>query len=242
MALAAVLAVAVAGLAGWGGWLLAGRHDDAYASGVGEVRNLVLADGSSATLGSDSRIAVHIGRAARDVALLQGEAFFDVAHDRGRPFVVAAGSRRVVAVGTRFSVRQDAASLRVVVTGGTVRLDGPRGEDGRAPPAMLLPAGSVATAGPDGVLVRTLAVAEAERLLQWRSGFLSFEDTALAAAVAEFNRYTTRKLVLADATVARLRIGGNVRWDNADGFARLLELGFPVRAERLPDRIVLHAR
>ena len=49
-------------------------------------------------------------------------------------------------------------------------------------------------------------------------------------------------LELADATVADLRVGGNFRWSNAEGFARLLEQGFPVRVERHPERIVLHAR
>ena len=63
-----------------------------------------------------------------------------------------------------------------------------------------------------------------------------------ADAAAEFNRFNTRKLELADAGVAALRVGGNFRWANTDDFVNLLELGFPVRAERRPDRIVLHSR
>ena len=100
----------------------------------------------------------------------------------------------------------------------------------------------VATAGREGVFVRSLPVADAERYLEWRSGFLTFEDTSLAGAAAEFNRFNARKLELADAGVAALRVGGNFRWGNLDSFVKLLELGFPVRAERLPDRIVLHTR
>ena len=163
-------------------------------------------------------------------------------YDTGRPFVVTAGGRHVTAVGTRFSVRSDAQDVRVVVTEGKVRLDAPPGADGRATPVSLLPAGSVATAGRNGVFVRSLPVAEAERYLEWRSGFLTFDDATLASAAAEFNRFNTRKLELADATVGELRIGGNFRWANLDSFVRLVEMGFPVRAERLPDRIVLHAR
>ena len=105
-----------------------------------------------------------------------------------------------------------------------------------------LPAGSVATAGRNGVLVRSLPVAEAERYLEWRDGFLTFDDTSLAEAAAEFNRFNTRKLELGDAAVADLRVGGNFRWSNAEGFAHLLEQGFPVRAERRADRIVLYSR
>ena len=94
----------------------------------------------------------------------------------------------------------------------------------------------------NGVLVRSVPVADAERYLEWREGFLTFDDTSLAEAAAEFNRFNARKLELADATVAGLRVGGNFRWSNAEGFARLLEQGFPVRVERHPERIVLHAR
>jgi len=239
---AAMLALAVAGSALWAGWHLGGRSHAQFASSVGQVETVTLADGSVATLSSDSRLDVRMTRSLRHVELQQGEAFFEVAHDAGRPFEVMAGGRRVVAVGTRFSVRSDTESLRVVVAEGKVRLESPPTGDGRAAPVALLPAGSIATAGRNGVLVRSLPLDQIERYLEWRSGFLAFEDTTLAAAAAEFNRFSERKLVLADARVGELRIGGNFRWDNLDGFVHLLELGFAVRAEREPDRIVLHAK
>jgi transmembrane sensor len=241
-ALAATLAFAAIGSASWLGWQWSGRHEASYASGLGQLETVTLADGSTAMLSSDSRLHVHMTRAERDITLEQGEAYFDVAHDTGRPFVVTAEGRRVIAVGTRFSVRRDAQEVRVVVTEGKVRLDGHADGDGRPAPVSLLPAGSVATAGRDGVFVRSLPVADAERYLEWRSGFLTFDDTSLASAAAEFNRFNSRKLELADAGVAALRVGGNFRWGNLDSFVKLLELGFPVRAERLPDRIVLHTR
>jgi len=240
-ALAAGALAVVAGL-GWSAWQLGGRDQASYATAVGEVREVDLADGSRATLSSDSRLEVRMDRGARHVALVQGEAFFDVAHDTGRPFVVEAAGRRVVAVGTRYAVRRDADALRVVVTEGRVRLEGGPGGDGRAQPMALLPAGSVATAGRNGVLVRSLPLEDARRYLQWRDGFLAFDDAPLAQAAAEFNRFNARRLELADPAVAQLRIGGNFRWSNLDGFVGLLEQGFPVRAERHPDRIVLHSR
>lgn len=241
-AAAAAVACLAIGALGWGGWQASGRHAASYASSMGEVADVVLDDGSTVTLSSDSRVDVLMTRGQRHVALARGEAFFDVAHDTGRPFVVEAEGRNVRAVGTRFSVRRDADALRVVVTEGRVRLDGAPAADGRLPPAALLPAGSVATAGRNGVLVRSLPLAEAERLLEWRDGFLTFDDTTLADAAAEFNRYSARRLELGDPAVGALRVGGNFRWSNADAFASLLELGFPVRAERHPDRIVLHMR
>ncbi|MFT4256192.1 MAG: FecR domain-containing protein, partial [Pseudoxanthomonas sp.] len=233
---------AVVGALGWAGYRHAPTEQADYATTTGELRTLALGDGSQVTLGSDSRIAVAFSRARRHIELQHGEAFFVVAKDASRPFTVAAGTRRATAVGTRYAVRRDAANLRVVVIEGTVRLDAAAGNDHPAQPATLLPAGSVAVAGAGGVLVRRAGLEEAERELDWRSGLLSFDDTPLAEAAAEFNRYNTRKLVIADADAAALRIGGSFRWNNVEAFARLLERGFPLRAETDGERIVLHSR
>lgn len=241
--IAAAGLAAMLALAAW--WWLPGaaRLPDPvrYSTPTGTIQSLALADGSQATLSSDSAISVRLGRDERDIGLARGEAFFQVSHDPGRPFVVRVGEHEVVAVGTRFAVRSDAAGVRVVVTEGTVRLQ-PRQGAPSPRPTTLLPAGSIALAGASGVLVRTGSVRQAEDALAWRDGLLSFRDTPLADAAAEFNRYNTRKLVIADPAVAALRIGGSFKWSNADAFARLLERGFPVRAEYHDDRIELHRR
>lgn len=239
-AMAATLAGCALALA-WG-WRSQTRVDTAtYRTAMGEVRTLPLADGSRATLASATGIEVRLSARARDVALTSGEAIFEVAKDPRRPFAVAADGYRAVAVGTRFSVRRDVAALRVVVTEGTVRLDAPPTAAG-ATPSVVLPAGSVALVRGNGLLVRSLPLADAQRLLDWRDGLLAFRDAPLSEVVAEFNRYNARKLVLADAQAGALRIGGSFRWDNTEGFVRLLEAGFPVRAEADAERIVLHSR
>lgn len=240
-AFAALSIAACALLATWG-WRIYNHVDTAsFRAALGQLRSAPLADGSSAILSSDSRIDVHLSRRQRLVDLRRGEAIFEVVKDATRPFVVDAGDRQVIAVGTRFSVRRDGANLRVVVTEGSVRLQTQRAGQGPQPTA-LLPAGSVALARGDGVLVRSLPIAEAEGMLDWRDGMLAFRDTTLAEAVAEFNRYNARKLVVADDAAGALRVGGSFRWDNAEGFVRLLERGFPVQADYDETRIVLRSR
>ena len=237
-AFAVLSLTACALLANWGWQSYSRVETTSYRTALGGIETLSLADGSKTTLASDSQIDVHLSRRERHIDLDRGEAIFDVAKDRQRPFVVDAGSRQVVAVGTRFSVRRDAHELRVVVTEGTVRLQSPA-DGGHPKPATLLPAGSVALVREDGLLVRSVPIADAEQMLDWREGLLVFRDTTLADAAAEFNRYNARKIQLADAEAGALRIGGSFRWDNAEGFTRLLERGFPVRAEYSADRIVL---
>lgn len=213
-----------------------------YRTAIGGLRDVPLPDGSVITLSSDSRIQVTLSRNERRIDLQQGEAFFKVAKDSSRPFVVSAGDRRAIAVGTRYDVRRDAADLRVIVTQGVVRLESDNGPGGRSLPTTLLPAGSIALASDAGVVVSSGSVQQAEEFLNWRNGFISFHDTPLASAAAEFNRYNVRKIVIGDASISTLRVGGNFRWSNAETFVRLLELGFPVRAVHARDTIVLKSR
>ncbi|MFZ2753664.1 MAG: FecR domain-containing protein [Lysobacteraceae bacterium] len=235
-------AIALCGVLAFWGWRTHSAVDTAsYASAIGDLGTVALTDGSHATLSGGSRIEVAMSRDERRIDLRSGEAFFEAAKDRTRPFIVNADARRVVAVGTKFSVRRDGADLRVVVTEGLVRLESDPTPGQPPAPVTLLPAGSTALATRSGVLVRTGTVADAERALEWRGGYLHFDDTPLAEAATEFNRYGGSKLVMGDSDAAALRIGGNVRWSNVDGFVRLLEQGFGVRAERRGEIIVLHS-
>lgn len=235
---AGLAALLVLGVAAGQAWWRSGIERADYRTVLGRLDTVTLSDGSRATLGSDSHIQVRLDRGERHVDLAQGEGYFEVAKDVDRPFVVAVGGQRVVAVGTAFSVRRQDGGLRVVVTEGTVRLE-PGGAGGAAP--TLLPAGSIATTRGDDVLVRLQSPADAARLVDWREGVLAFQDTSLAAAAEEFNRYNARRLLLGDDAAAALRVGGSFRWDNLETFVALLEAGFPVCAERRHDAIVLHS-
>src|SRR5882762_492126 len=206
-----------------------------YSTRIGAMDTVPLADGSHVTLNTDSRIRVALESKERRVDLDRGEAFFDVAKDPARPFIVQAGDKRVVAVGTQFSVRRDHNDIRVAVTEGKVRV-----EDASSP--VVLTAGSVARTANTEVLVHEAAGAEVEELLSWRTGYVVFRDTALADAVAEFNRYNTRKIIIEDPTVAAIRIGGNFRSNNTDAFLWLLQSGFPVTVEEIDDQVLLKRR
>lgn len=212
----------------------------AWRTALGAQQVVQLPDGSTATLGSDTGLRMAFSRSERDLHLARGEAFFDVAHDTARPFVVHVEGYRATAVGTRFDVlRGSDAQLRVVVTRGLVRLQSMRNP---AQAARMLPAGSIATVVGDNVLVQHLAVDEARERLSWRDGYAVFHRTPLAEAIGEFNRYNARKIVIADPALDALRVGGHFRLDNSGAFVRLMQAVFPVRAEQHGDRIVLVRR
>lgn len=236
-AIAATVLLAIT--SGLVGYILA-NDPNTYHTAVGESQAVHLADGSQVTLNTDSKIHVALTESERRIELDRGEVFFDVARDPSRPFVVGAGNKRVVAVGTKFSVLRIHDDLRVVVTEGKVRVEDASPE--KPEPPVQLAAGNIARAGAAGVLVTENSIPKAEQTLSWRSGYIVLRDTPLADAVEEFNRYNKRQLVLADPALATLRIGGNLRLTNLEAFVRVLEQGFPIHADNEGDRIVLTQR
>ena len=222
-----------------------------------------LADGSHLTLNTATQVLVELTPQERHIRLEDGEAFFQVAKDPNRPFVVEVGNKRVVAVGTEFSVRRTGDDMRVVVTEGKVRVES--GSDGaagssqlaavgerkgvaaasteiapqRRPGEVFLTPGSVASAGDDGVVVEQKPVSEAEDDLTWRHGYLTFHDASLADAVAEFNRYNAHKIVIQDPAVAAIRISGSFRALNYEAFVRVLGAGFAIHARSTDDTTTL---
>lgn len=220
------------------GWPIS--SGDRYSTDVGGVDTIPLADGSEVMLNTDSQIRVALTAAERRIDLDRGEAFFEVAKDQKRPFVVLAGDERIIAVGTKFSVRRHDNGVEVLVTEGRVRLE--RADGSTDQPPTQLDAGTTARTASTGVLVRERQPSDLEQRLSWRSGYLTFRETALADAVAEFNRYSQRKIVIADASISTIRIGGNFRTDSEEAFLWLLQNGFPVVVEHTEENIVLKAR
>ncbi len=117
--LAASLVLAAAGALTW----YVSTSGPYYHTAVGGIASVPMSDGSKVTLNTESAIRLAVSETERRVQLERGEAFFEVAKDPNRPFVVSAGNKRVIAVGTKFSVRRDGNDLRVFVTEGKVRFE-----------------------------------------------------------------------------------------------------------------------
>jgi transmembrane sensor len=205
---------------------------------VGGMQSVPMVDGSRVLLNTNSQVSIALNEHERRVELKHGEAFFEVAKDPNRPFVVVAGDKRIIAVGTAFSVRREGDEMRLIVSEGTVRMETPSKQ---VKPPGPLSAGSVLRARHDDMLVQKEALADIERSLSWRNGVLTFRDTPLSNAVTEFNRYNTRPIVIEDDRVAALQIGGIFRATQPEAFVRLLSEGFPIQVVMEDERIVLRA-
>jgi transmembrane sensor len=209
----------VAGLTavGYGGFLLLNTGVSNIKTSVGEIRRVPLADGSVASLNTDSRIAVAMAKKVRHVTLEGGEAWFQVAHDKARPFIVDSGDVRVEAVGTAFSVRKRENGVEILVTEGVVRA----WIEGHEASSRRILAGSRAfVSEAAGSVEVEHAPQSVDRALAWRTGEIAIEGESLGYAVAEINRYNHRKLVVDDPALAREPLVGYFRTDDPENFGR----------------------
>jgi transmembrane sensor len=206
-----------------------------FATDVGGRKTVSLPDGSRVELNTGTAIRAAVGDEERAVWLDRGEAFFDVASRDGSRFVVYAGGDTITVLGTSFSVRREDRKLTVAVLEGRVRLNG-RSGSGEARSAVAS-AGELAVIGGATIVLETGATAAIERQLAWRTGMLVFDDTALADAAAEFNRYNRQRLVIRDQKSARTRIGGTFRATSVGDFARLLEDAYGLEVTVTSDTI-----
>ena len=213
------------------------HRGDQYATEVGARESVTLSDGSQVTLNTHTRGRAVVNAEERRFWLDEGEAYFEVAHDPLRPFVVLAGRDRVTVLGTKFSVRHEDGRTEVTVVEGRVKFERATPGSGPAVPVVMTRNESaVATAGNVLVLDRTEQQVRDE--LGWREGRLSFDGATLGEVAAEFNRYNQRQLVV-EGDAASIRLGGTFDAHNLEGFARLVHDSFGLQVASEGEQIVV---
>ena len=237
-ALAATVLLAI----GLGGYFIAGNRTPSvepvpvYATRIGQQQTIRLADGTRVDLNTNTRLQARMTGTARVVKLESGEAYFDVAHDTKRPFMVFAGNRKITDIGTKFSVRRNGDDVEVLVAEGRVRVDMPSARAGSR--AIEASSSSIIVAQADGTLVAYKSQHNIADRLSWREGMLVFDQETLASAAAEFNRYSNKRIVVV-GPARDLRIGGRFRPDNVEVFVSLIKEGFGLKIERTSTEIVV---
>jgi transmembrane sensor len=216
-------AASVVGLAGSLG-LLAFRPwagGKSISTAVGEQSSFALEDGSTVHLNTDTALTVRLEKASRRITLTRGEARFEVAKDRHRPFVVTTPQALVRALGTTFNVRILDEQTVVSVIEGHIRVV--KREDGAAETLMLSTESRTTAASAAAVDLLTngqISVTEAgpmqtnggppfDRAVGWTQRHIFFDDEPLEVLVAEFNRYSKQPLEIGDPALAKHRIYGS---------------------------------
>jgi len=246
-------------------WFFAERRSaptvETPASAIADIpKRQTLPDGSIVELKDDSRISVVFTPIIRRVALLSGEAHFQVAKNKDRPFAVIVGNVEVRAVGTAFLVQKSDSNVEVLVTEGQVTLSkvlmGSSDSGGPAPQQVAIPqtittldAGNraiikitKATDSPPMLTVQAMSASEIDQRLSWRIPRLEFTQTPLSKVIKMINELGQERLSIADKSLEDVRISGILRADHIETLLRLLEAEDGIKAERRPDGEIVLTR
>lgn len=231
------LAAGLAALMACAAFFLLAR-DTIFETAIGEQRLVQLDDGSRVQLDTDTRISVDMG-AKRMVRLHRGRAFFDVAHDSSRPFLVSASDARIEALGTRFEIDAAHEAIQVALIEGRVAVSAINVRSGSSR-VELNPGQAVTVAGAG---VSEIVAADTLAVTAWTQGRLEFRETPLAQAVGEVNRYARTPLRLKSIRWAGQRVNGGFAVGDVQAFVEAVTTLYPLVAITRPDgSIELHDR
>ena len=181
-----------------------------YATNYGEINELKLDDGSRVTLNSHSAIDVHYNNKSREVILKRGEAFFDVAHQPQRPFIVKSGQSQIKVLGTAFSVDKQDDQITVTVVRGKVQVS-----DATAQSQNLVPQQQVIME--PGKPFHLQQVNNLSLELSWRNGRLNFANKSLEDILDDLQKYDKRKwIVYLDSSTAHALLNTTVNIHDID--------------------------
>jgi len=220
-----------------------------YKTQIGERREILLADGSLVWLNTDTEAHVALTSSQRTVHLSSGEAYFTVAKDPDRPFVVTAGEGTVRAVGTEFNVYHRLSQTTVTVVEGMVDVIRPAPEvvaaydpvePAQAKKTRRVHQSQAVTLNEAETVVIDLDPEAAARTASWRRGRLYFDAVTLGEMISEIDHYVPERIVVADDSIAGLVGGGVVHVDNVESILKALEMTWPIHvAYESSDVIVL---
>lgn len=218
-----------------------GGVDHHVVTAVGEQTTKMLTDGSRVILNTDSEVRIQFTADKRRLYLLRGQAFFDVAHDADRPFIVYANGQRVTALGTQFDVRITEKDVQVILLEGKVKIDEliiPDAADTENQ-SVPVPVKSVELA-PGQKFSSLESEAETadetviENVRNWKKGLINYSGEPLADVVAELNRYSVRQIKLADPAIGKLGISGTLKTGSIDQQAVKLAAIYDLRVATDP--------
>lgn len=227
--LAAAVTAAIFGPSAWH------NRGTSYATNLGEIRRVPLADGSVMAINSATEVTVQMAGRAREIELSKGEAWFQVAKDPSRPFVVAAGRVKARAVGTAFSVRMHEAAVEVLVNEGIVETWSDENESLR----LHIAAGERIMISDRAIVHYEAAKSSSvDRALAWRGGLIDLNGTELSEAADEFNRYNERLIVIADPKLAVEKFDGLFSVNDPEGFAEAVKITLGARVNNDDPRYI----
>lgn len=210
------------------------------ATAIGERRQVQLDDGSTLVLDAASEAVVRYGADERHIRIERGRAYFDVAHEAQRPFVVEAGDVSSRALGTRFAVgRGPGGGVSLTVIEGRVRV-GTGAMAAAARPQDVLRDQRVDYT-PAGGFTRPVDI-NAGMATAWRDGTVVYQSEPLSRVIEDLNRYSHRPVRLEQVELGPTEVTGLWQLDDLDAWINGLAASLDLEVRRTQEAIVLARR
>jgi len=212
-----------------------------YQTQTAETRSLLLADGSEVSLSPQSRIEVTYSAAQRQVKLLKGEAFFDVAKNPERPFIVDTRTTRVTVLGTMFNVNNSPHGVQVAVEEGRVQV-AEQGAAGRADAEVKLSAGQLINVSQAAGLSQVQAI-DPQTVGAWREDVRVYQARPLEQVLEDLDRYHPADLYIVDESLKKLPVTAIFPTKDAQQMLTALESILPISVQAISGgRVEIRAR
>jgi transmembrane sensor len=194
---------------------------------VGEFRRVRLPDSSLLELNTDTSVSWRFNEHVRNLRVEQGEIAMELA--TGAPITLTVAMATLSLSPGSFNARLIAGRIGLSVLQGRATASVLR--DGVSQTAAV-ESGQSAEWGVGLATIQPTTAATRERLTAWRNGSVVFDDEPLAAAVAEYNRYLSRKIVVGDPVLATMRVGGRFATSDPTAFLHAVSVALDADIRR----------
>lgn len=212
-----------------------------YQTSVGQQQEVLLSDGSTLVLNTNSKIRTVISRQQRQVYLEYGEVFFSVAKDAGRPFDVYTDAGLVRVLGTQFSVYDSGERTLVTVLEGSVAVDNQANQSGQPFEADVTLVKNQQVVVEEVSATSVPRVVDASAKLGWRSKSLVFRGDSLQKVVDQLNRYFDEHIIIDDPELAEKKVAAVIQVSDFDIMLSTLEqaLGLEIKRDAESNTVYL---
>ncbi|MCK5425254.1 MAG: FecR domain-containing protein [Emcibacter sp.] len=200
-----------------------------YQTARAEHKSVQLADGSIINLGARSIVNVNYSDAERHITLVRGEAVFDVAKNKARPFIVQVGKGAVTAIGTKFNIHSSAQDVTVTVLEGIVEVNPDLVKNNLDVTSLPRVSAGKAVSYKSNGHISEVVTTNVDAATSWEKGLLVRVDTPLANVIEDVNRYSSREIIIGDAALTNIRFTGTVLSEGIDNWLRGLSVAYPIK-------------
>lgn len=225
-------------------------------SPIGEQNSFTMSDGTHIQLNTNSIVEVAYTASYRQLTLVRGEARFDVAKDKSRPFTVSAGEKYFTALGTIFNVQKsDDYEMELMVTEGLVLITKASEALEVLKQTLLTSTENTSASNLPGILVKSgekaviehniashvqkISLDQVQRDLAWQQGMLIFDGESLSDALIEISRYTSSRFEIVNPEIAKVKISGYFKANDIDGLLASLNSNFDISFSKSNNNIIL---